>query len=91
MNYPLSYTALCLNLGLRSPDDAQIDYLASLLDAAAEELADAGISIDESVPRERCLLTIYAAWLYRNRASGEGKPAMLQRLMNNARTRQARA
>ncbi len=89
-SYPLSYTALCLNLGLRSPDGTQIDYLVSLLDAAAGELAGAGITIDESVSTERCLLVIYAAWLYRSRATGEGKPPMLQLLINNAKTRQAR-
>lgn len=85
--YPLSLTALKINLGLRSPDAEVEAYLESLLSAAADKLTAAGLTADDSRTEDRNLLVIYAAWLYRSRATGAAKPPMLQLMLNDAKTR----
>ena len=62
---------------------ATAELVANKIDAAAVELADAGIAVDESSPRDMELLVMYAAWLYRGRIRQTDKPLMLQRLLRN--------
>lgn len=90
-DYPLSLTALKLNLGLRAPEDEQTAYLEGLLDTAAEKLRGAKLSPDDADAEMRNLLVVYAAWLYRSRATGAAKPPMLQLMINDAKTRQVQS
>lgn len=69
------------------PDDIK-NLLALKLDTAEAELADAGIVIDESVPRDADLLVLYGEWLYESRKTQAEKPLMLQRLIRNRQTAQ---
>ena len=62
--------------------------LGMKLDTAAAELADAGIVINESDPRDADLLVLYGEWLYESRKTQAEKPLMLQRLIRNRQTAQ---
>lgn len=59
-------------------------YLSQLLEAAEQDLLDMGIPIDRSLIPDCQLSVMYAAWLYRSRATGAGKPKMLQEAIHNA-------
>ena len=63
--------------------------LQQKLDSAESTLADKGIIIDESLPKDMDLLVSYAAWLYRKRESGDELPRMLRYAINNRQTRKA--
>lgn len=65
------------------------DLVAMKIDAAAAELADAGIVIDEGTPHDMDLLTMYASWLYEGRKNQTEKPLMLQKLLRNRQAAQA--
>lgn len=85
-----SISMLCADLGfvLSGVDSGVLSLLTAKVDAAAAELFDAGITVDESDPRDLDLLVMYAAWLYRARIKSEEKPLMLQRLIRNRQTAQ---
>ena len=54
-------------------------YLVDLLDVAKNRLAsDCGIVLDDSNIADNQLQASFAAWLYRSRTTGSGKPEMLK-------------
>lgn len=58
------------------------------LDASAERIKAYGIELDEERADHMSLLVMHAAWLYRKRATGEGKPRMLVDTIHDIQTAQ---
>ena len=58
-------------------------YLEQLIATAEDHLRQDGIELDDASVSDSQLCAAYAAWLYRKRATGEGKPPMLQRMIRN--------
>ncbi len=85
-----AYNLMCTDLGFSAgtvPAAVQ-QLMEAQLDAAERELRAANIQIDEGDPKDLLLLEMYAAWLYRHRVAGDGKPEMLQRALRNRQVRQ---
>ena len=77
------------NVGnLRPPLEIE-QLMLNCIDTAGAALLDAKISLDENCPNDLHLLVMYAAWLYRNRRSGAGKPEMLRSAMRNRQVTEA--
>ena len=77
------------NVGnLRPPLEIE-QLMLNCIDTAGAALLDAKISLDENCPDDLHLLAMYAAWLYRNRSSGAGKPEMLRSTMRNRQVSEA--
>lgn len=57
-------------------------YLDTLLEQAASDLVDAGLVLHPGEPKDEFLTAAYAAWLYRSRVNGAGKPDRLTRMIN---------
>ena len=77
---------LKVDLGLLSTTNEQDVYLGQLLDAAQERLTEDGITLTSGDPQHDTLVEMYAAWLYRKRASDPAQqvmPKMLQLLRNS--------
>lgn len=77
---PLEHELLRGNLGYF---DAQLTpamdaYLDKLIVKAHRDLARLRIPIDGTDVDDASLSAMYAAWLYRKRETGEGKPRMLK-------------
>lgn len=74
---------LLADLGLIGdvPDEMSA-YLDTLLEQAASDLADAGLMLVPGEPKDEFLTAAYAAWLYRSRVTGAGKPDRLTRMIN---------
>lgn len=71
-------SALKVDLGICS--NAFDDRLTARIEAAKQRIADVGITLNES-PADNDLVIMYAAWLWRSRASGEDKPMMLRKAL----------
>ena len=80
-----THSLLRANLGFfdSTLPEALDAYLASLLKTAEQELQHCGIQINPEDQSDAQLLVMYAAWLYRKRATGEGKPPMLTSAIRN--------
>ena len=77
---------LKVDLGLLSTTNEQDVYLGQLLDAAQLRLTEDGISLTSGDPQHDTLVEMYAAWIYRKRASDPAQqvmPKMLQLLRNS--------
>lgn len=59
------------------------------LAAARQDLQRIGIGIDDTDAADLNLLVMYAAWLYRKRVTGEGRPPMLQIIINDRKVAKA--
>lgn len=57
-------------------------YLNNLINIAKEMITREGITLGETY-EDKGLVTMYAAWMYRKRASGEPMPRMLRAGLNN--------
>lgn len=68
---------------------AMENYLQQLLLTAERDLLQMGIAVDRSKIPDCQLSEMYAAWLYRSRATGAGKPRMLLEAIHNAQTHNA--
>lgn len=91
MASPTAFALLRADLGLEPgtvPSGVET-LMNSLLDTAAADLLQDGISVDESVPADLRLLVMYAAWLYRGRIGTGEKPRMLDLAIKNRQTFQA--
>lgn len=64
-------------------------YLQGLLFTAREDLARAGIKLMAGKADDDQLQSMYAAWLYRNRINGQGKPEMLTSAIRNRQVHSA--
>lgn len=78
-----------VDLGYMKPPGEIEDYLTHLLDAAARELKRRGVQIDSSDPADLHLHVMYAAWLYRKRATGAAMPDMLRYALRNSQVHDA--
>lgn len=84
-------TILCTTLNIampatKSPLQWQIyNLLSHDVDVAVANLQSMGIMLSEDTYAvdEGNLIVMYAAWLYRSRATGEDMPRMLQFAINN--------
>ena len=61
---------------------AKDSYLTNLLKVAKEMIAREGIALSDNF-ESNGLVTMYAAWLYRKRVSGDAMPRMLRAGLNN--------
>ena len=80
---------LKVDLGFLNPAVEVLDYLQYLLDAASKALAKKGVVLDSSDPEDLHLHVMYAAWLYRKRATGAAMPDMLRYALRNAQVHKA--
>lgn len=67
-----------LRADLQNPPGLQNDYLDFLIKSAKEQIAEKGITLDDSAIKDSHLIIMYASWLYRKRNSNEGMPRMLR-------------
>lgn len=72
--------ALKVDLGIRS--NAYDDRLSARIEAAKQRIGDLGVTLAETV-EDNDLVLMYAAWLWRNRTTGEGMPQMLRSTLFN--------
>ena len=89
-NTNIAFSLLKGNLGFfGSPLDTEVEeYLTQLLEGAETELTSiCGLSLDVNDIWDADLVAMYAAWLYRKRDSGEGKPPMLLSAIRNRQVR----
>lgn len=80
MNETLLLTAVKTDLGIVTP--AYDARLGSCIRTAKERIREEGIVLCDS-EGDRNLVVMYAAYLWRSRASGEGIPRMLRYALNN--------
>ena len=77
-------TLLKLDLNLRAVDDARLEQLGQLLDAAVDLIAREGVQLGSPYSYEDGqLVVMYASYLYRKRATAEPMPRMLRWALNN--------
>lgn len=84
-----AFALLKANVGNLHPPLEIEQLMLNCIDTASAALLDAKISLDENCPDDLHLLAMYAAWLYRNRSSGAGKPEMLRSAMRNRQVSEA--
>lgn len=84
MNEKIEILALLkLDLGITS--DAKDSYFLALIDSAISEISARGVNLDFSATEDLLLISDYAAWAYRNRASGAAmSKSLCHRLRNRA-------
>ena len=73
-------TLLKIDLGIIG--DVYDPLLSQLINAAKEFITKEGVSLTESA-EDTQLVIMYAAYLYRKRATDEGMPRMLRWALNN--------
>ena len=81
MNESTMLDMLKIDLGITTTayDERLLQYLTSARDAITKE----GITLDDSVISDGNLVVMYAAWMWRKRATNEGMPRMLRWQLNN--------
>ena len=81
MNESTMLDMLKIDLGITTTayDERLSQYLTSAKDAITKE----GITLDDSVISDGNLVVMYAAWMWRKRATNEGMPRMLRWQLNN--------
>jgi len=72
--------ALKVDLGIRST--AYDERLQARIEAAKERIGATGITLADT-ESDNDLVLMYAAWLWRNRSTGEGMPDMLKTTLLN--------
>lgn len=78
------YQMLKADLGFYGEPPAAVKtYMQRLLAAARSALEKDGVTIDENSLEDEGLVAMYAAWLYRKRDTGGGKPPMLREALND--------
>lgn len=73
-------TMLKVDLGITT--DAYDDRLTAYIESAQTEIERQGASLTDSVG-DMQLVTMYAAWMWRKRDTGDGMPRMLRYALNN--------
>ena len=77
-------TLLQADLNILSPDPTRLAQLNHLIEAALQLIAREGVTLQEPFSAEDGQLVImYAAYLFRKRATGEAMPRMLRWALNN--------
>ena len=59
------------------------ERFAQLLQVSYEQITAEGATLNLDVTSDCNLIVMYASWLWRKRASGEGMPRMLRYALNN--------
>ena len=82
-------TMLKTDLGIRTSTayDARLEQLLTV--AQREIIAEGASDLDASDALDQQLIVMYAAWLYRKRVTGEGRPPMLQIIINDRKVAKA--
>lgn len=80
MNLPAMLPALKIDLNITA--DVYDDRLLSRMQTAVERITSMGITLTGS-ESDRDLVLMYAAWLWRERATGDPMGRMLQQALNN--------
>lgn len=66
------------------PDETRLAQLTHLIDTAIQLIRREGTSVTEPYsPEDGQLIVMYAAYLFRKRATNEGMPRMLRWALNN--------
>lgn len=66
------------------PDETRLAQLTHLIDTAIQLIRREGVSVTEPYsPEDGQLIVMYAAYLFRKRATNEGMPRMLRWALNN--------
>lgn len=77
-------TLLQADLNILQPDATRTAQLTHLINAALQLIAREGVTLQEPFSAEDGQLVImYAAYLFRKRATGEAMPRMLRWALNN--------
>ncbi len=77
-------TLLQADLNILSPDPTRLAQLNYLIEAALQLIAREGVTLQEPFSAEDGQLAVmYAAYLFRKRATGEAMPRMLRWALNN--------
>lgn len=77
-------TLLQADLNILSPDPTRLAQLNYLIEAALQLITREGVTLQEPFSAEDGQLVImYAAYLFRKRATGEAMPRMLRWALNN--------
>lgn len=72
------------DLNILAPDETRTAQLNHLIDAAVQLIAREGVTLGDPFSVEDGQLVImYAAYLFRKRATNEGMPRMLRWALNN--------
>ena len=78
------YQMLKVDLGFYGEPPPQVKtYMERLLESAHSSLKSYGITVNTEDMKDEELVAMYAAWLYRKRDTGEGKPRMLREALND--------
>lgn len=80
MNLPAMLPALKIDLNITA--DVYDERLISRMQPAAERITSMGITLGDT-ESDRDLVLMYAAWLWRERATGDPMGRMLQQALNN--------
>lgn len=80
MNLPAMLPALKIDLGITA--EVYDDRLISRMHTAVERITSMGITLTGS-EADRDLVLMYAAWLWRERITGDPMGRMLQQALNN--------
>lgn len=88
-----AYSLMIADLGYTGTDiPAETKTLMEAkLSAALVQLAAKGITLDLAAPTDNELLSAYAAWMYRQRASESPMPTYLRYALNNRIVRSSTA
>lgn len=80
-----AYNLMVADLGYTGTDipDETKTLMQTKLAAALVQLAAKGITLDLAAPTDNELLSAYAAWMYRQRASESPMPTYLRYALNN--------
>lgn len=74
---------ISLKIDLQISTPAMDEYLFNLMDEAREKIKEEGITLSDSSISDGMLVEMYAAYLYRQRKSGDAMPRMLRYALNN--------
>lgn len=80
-----AYNLMLADLGYTGTDipEETKTLMEAKLAAALVQLAAKGITLDLALPTDNELLSAYAAWMYRQRASESPMPTYLRYALNN--------
>lgn len=86
-----AYNLMVADLGYTGTDipDETKTLMQTKLAAAVVQLEAKGITLDLAAPADNELLSAYAAWMYRQRASESAMPTYLRYALNNRIVRDA--
>ena len=80
-----AFNMMSADLGYTGTDipDETIELMQLKLEAAVVQLEAKGLTLDLSAPADCELLSAYAVWMYRQRASADPMPTYLRYALNN--------